>query len=255
MIELYIEFEQHTGLDVVGEEVNVDEFGDINWEEDNNDNEEEFEANYEVDDKNDAGDLAGNSTVQNEADAIVSQHPFGVLSFMRTLDLKVMHALKFSEYTNIYGPHVVVEGNVAVEDGEFSVGIEFGSRESVISAIKSYTISRGVDYTVCVEQLPCLHVLACCANQRLDWQVYVHDVYKMFEICKVYKGEFVPMGDPSMWDIYEGTKVTANWTLKRVTKERPKSTRYLNEMDSRDMRGPCRCTICRREGHSRSRCP
>ena len=46
------------------------------------------------------------------------------------------------------GAHVVGEGNVAAEDGEFSVGMEFGSRESVISAIKSYTISRGVDYTV-----------------------------------------------------------------------------------------------------------
>ena len=46
------------------------------------------------------------------------------------------------------GAHVVGEGNVAVEDGEFSVRMEFGSRESVISAIKSYTISRGVDYTV-----------------------------------------------------------------------------------------------------------
>ncbi|RYR01614.1 hypothetical protein Ahy_B06g080493 [Arachis hypogaea] len=42
---------------------------------------------------------------------------------------------------------------------------------------------------------------------------------------------------------------------RRATKGRPKSTRYLNEMDSRDMRGPCRCTICGREGHSRSRCP
>ncbi|XP_020972860.1 uncharacterized protein LOC110269401 [Arachis ipaensis] len=40
------------------------------------------------------------------------------------------------------------EGNVAAEDGKFSVGMEFGSRESVISAIKSYTISREVDYNV-----------------------------------------------------------------------------------------------------------
>ncbi|RYR74552.1 hypothetical protein Ahy_A02g009281 isoform I [Arachis hypogaea] len=106
-----------------------------------------------------------------------------------------------------------------------------------------------------VERLLCHHMLACCANQRLDWQVYVHDVYKMSEICKVYKGEFVPMGDPSTWDRYEGAKVIANWTLRRATKGRPKSTRYLNEMDSRDMRGPRRCTICGREGHSRSRCP
>ncbi|RYR07521.1 hypothetical protein Ahy_B05g074891 [Arachis hypogaea] len=372
MIELYVEFEQHSSLDVAGEEVDVDECGDLDWEEDNNDSEEEFEANYEVDDENDDGDLAGNLVMQNEAASIVSQQPFGVPSFMRTLDLEVMHAPEFPEYANNG------EGNVAVEDGEFSVGMEFGSRESVISAIKSYTISRGVDYTVyesepqtfyakckgygagcdwliraslirkkacweirryngkhtctmgtisqdhakldsdtiadairplvesdpifedgtgvqqeqpkasragrnevfevrempdgsvytvnlaqrhcdCghfqVERLPCRHVLACCANQRLDWQVYVHDVYKMSEICKVYRGEFVPMGDPYTWALYEGAKVIANWTLRRATKGRPKSTRYLNEMDSRDMRGPRRCTTCGKEGHSRSRCP
>ncbi|RYQ93238.1 hypothetical protein Ahy_B09g099507 isoform A [Arachis hypogaea] len=87
-------------------------------------------------------------------------------------------------------------------------------------------------------RLPYHHVLACYANQRLDWQVYVHDAYKMSEICKVYRGEFVPMGDPSTWDRYEGAKVIANWTLRRTTKGRPKSTCYLNEMDSRDIRGP-----------------
>ncbi|RYR53327.1 hypothetical protein Ahy_A06g028370 [Arachis hypogaea] len=64
--------------------------------------------------------------------------------------------------------------------------------------------------------------------ERLDWQVYVPDVYKMSKICKEYRGEFVPMDDPSMWDRYEGAK---------------------------DKRGPRRCTICGRKGHSRSRCP
>ncbi|RYR31551.1 hypothetical protein Ahy_B01g056360 [Arachis hypogaea] len=342
----------YLGLGAVGEEVNVDEVGVIDWEEDNNDSEEEFEANYEVDDKNDDRDLAGNPAVQNEADSIISQHPFGVPSFMRTLDLEDMHAPEFPEYANMG------EGNTAAEDGEFSVGMEFCSRESVISAIKSYTISRGVDYTtfyakckgygagcdwriraslirkkacweirryngkhtctmgtisqdhakldsdtiaeairplsaeahervrngftysefstkrveessrcagnivvnrfdkrnemfeVCemqdgsvytvnlvrrhcdygrfqVERLPCRHVLACCVNQRLDWQVYVHDMYKMSEICKVYRCKFVPMGDPSTWDKYEGVKVIANWTLRRMTKERPKSTRDI----------------------------
>nr|XP_025623329.1 uncharacterized protein LOC112715734 [Arachis hypogaea] len=97
MIELYVEFEQHSGLDAVGEEVNVDEFGDIDWEEDNNDNKQEFEANYEVDDENDDGDLAGNPTVQNEVDAILSRYLFGVPSFMRTLDLEAMHVPKFFE--------------------------------------------------------------------------------------------------------------------------------------------------------------
>ncbi|QHO56053.1 Putative mutator sub-class protein [Arachis hypogaea] len=142
MIELYVEFEQQSGLDAVDEEVNVDELGDIDWGEDNSNSEEEFEANYEVNDENDDGDLARNLTVQNEADAIVSQYSFGVPFFMRTLDLEAMHTPKFSEYANMS------EGNAATEDGEFSVGMEFGSRESVISAIKSYTIARGVDYTM-----------------------------------------------------------------------------------------------------------
>ncbi|RYR31949.1 uncharacterized protein LOC107610568 [Arachis ipaensis] len=122
-----------------------------------------------------------------------------------------------------------------------------------------YTVNLAQRHYDCghfqVEQLPCHHVLACCANQHLDWKVYVHDVYKMSEICNVYRGEFVLMGDPSTWDRYEGAKVIANWTLRRATKGRPKSTRYLNEMDSRDMHGPHRCTVCEREGHSRSRCP
>ncbi|XP_057745301.1 uncharacterized protein LOC130963170 [Arachis stenosperma] len=117
LIELYVEFEQHTRVDEFDEDVNVNEFGDIGWEEDKDDSEEEFEANYEVDDKNDDEDLASNPAVPNEAHAVISQQPFG-------------------------------EGNVAAEDGEFSVEIEFGSRESVISAIKSYIISKGVDYTV-----------------------------------------------------------------------------------------------------------
>ncbi|RYR68936.1 hypothetical protein Ahy_A03g015442 [Arachis hypogaea] len=139
---MFITDDATTGMDAVGEEVNVDELRDIDWEEDNNDSEEEFEANYEVDDTNEDRDLTENPAVQNKADAIVSQQAFGVPSFMQTLDLEAMHVPKFPEYANMG------EGNVAAEDGEFSVRIEFDSRESVISAIKSYTISRGVDYTV-----------------------------------------------------------------------------------------------------------
>ncbi|RYR19758.1 hypothetical protein Ahy_B03g064649 isoform A [Arachis hypogaea] len=139
-IELYVEFKQHMRLDGVGEEVNMDELGDIDWEEDNNDSEGEFEANYEVDDENNDGDKAVNLTVQNETDALVDQHPFSIPSFMQTLDLAGMHAPKFLEYVNMG------EGKVVAKDGDFSVGMEFGSRESVIFAIKSYTISRGVDY-------------------------------------------------------------------------------------------------------------
>ncbi|RYR47081.1 hypothetical protein Ahy_A07g033008 [Arachis hypogaea] len=33
-----------------------------------------------------------------------------------------------------------------------------------------------------VDRISCRHVFACCANQRLDWQVYVYDVYKMDQV-------------------------------------------------------------------------
>ncbi|RYR14823.1 hypothetical protein Ahy_B04g071526 isoform A [Arachis hypogaea] len=135
------DFRAHTGIDAVGDDVIIDELRELDWGEYNNDSEEEFEADYEVDDKNDDGDLAKNLKAQNEAHAIVSQHPFDVSLFIRTLDLEAMHALEFPEYVNIG------EGNAAAEDDKFSVRMKFGSRESVISAIKRYTISRGVDYT------------------------------------------------------------------------------------------------------------
>ncbi|XP_029144902.1 uncharacterized protein [Arachis hypogaea] len=33
-----------------------------------------------------------------------------------------------------------------------------------------------------VDRMPCHHVFACCANQRLNWQVYIHDVDKMYQV-------------------------------------------------------------------------
>ncbi|RYR74929.1 hypothetical protein Ahy_A02g009637 [Arachis hypogaea] len=106
-----------------------------------------------------------------------------------------------------------------------------------------------------VERLPCRHVITCCANQRLDWQLYVHDVYKITEIRKVYRSEFTLLGDPETWPAYEGPTLVAIPALRRTLKGRPKLTRYLNGMDSRDMRGPRICRFCSAQGHSRSRCP
>ncbi|RYR20391.1 hypothetical protein Ahy_B03g065501 [Arachis hypogaea] len=33
-----------------------------------------------------------------------------------------------------------------------------------------------------VDRMTCRHIFACCANQRLDWHVYVHDVYRMDQV-------------------------------------------------------------------------
>ncbi|RYR23621.1 hypothetical protein Ahy_B03g068818 [Arachis hypogaea] len=105
-----------------------------------------------------------------------------------------------------------------------------------------------------VDRIPYRHVFACCANQRLDWQLYVHDVYKMDQVRRVYRARFRPLGNPATWPAYNGPRFIPNPYLRRVTKGRPKMTRFLNEMDTRMLRRPRRCTLCGAEGHSRSRC-
>ncbi|XP_015939634.1 uncharacterized protein LOC107465153 [Arachis duranensis] len=78
---------------------------------------------------------------------------------------------------------------------------------------------------------------------------------EMEEIKKVYRARFKPLGNPATWPVYQGPRHIPNPHLKRVSKGRPKITRFLNEMDMRDMRGPRRCRLCGGQGHSRSRCP
>ncbi|XP_016207385.1 uncharacterized protein LOC107647853 [Arachis ipaensis] len=105
-----------------------------------------------------------------------------------------------------------------------------------------------------VDRIPYRHVFAYCANQRLDWQLYVHDVYKMDEVQRLYRARFKPLGNPTTWPAYNGPRFVPNPYLRRITKGRPRMTRFLNEMDTRMLRRPRRCGLCGAEGHSRSRC-
>ncbi|XP_052114264.1 uncharacterized protein LOC107479457 [Arachis duranensis] len=94
----------------------------------------------------------------------------------------------------------------------------------------------------------------CFDRQNEIFEVYVHDVYKMDQVRKVYRVRFRPLGNPTTWSMYNGPRFVPNPFLKRVTKGRPKMTRFLNEMDTRMLRHPRRCKQCGAEGHSRSRC-
>ncbi|RYQ85801.1 hypothetical protein Ahy_B10g105409 [Arachis hypogaea] len=246
----------------------------------------------------DQADEAMVADVADVANALANQQPFVEPSFMRSLDLEAMHALEFPQYVNAAELPLM-------PDGEFTVGMEFSSREAVIKAMKDYTIRRGysrtlvtsklhanqraagniqvswfdrqnevfevrecpsgVEYAVdlrqqrcdCgefqVDRLPCRHVFACCANQRLEWQLYVHDVYKMDQVRRVYRARFRPLGNPTTWPVYHGPRFVGNPFLRRGSKGRPRMTRFLNEMDTRMLRGPRRCKQCGAEGHSRSR--
>ncbi|XP_025649846.1 uncharacterized protein [Arachis hypogaea] len=116
-LELYVEFEQsEADRNILREEYNSD-------------SEEEFESNYEFvgpdgDEDQGAGTIAPDVT--EVANALANEVPFEEPSFMRALDLEAMHALEFPEYVTAEVP--------IVADGEFAIGMEFSSREAVITA-------------------------------------------------------------------------------------------------------------------------
>ncbi|RYR64651.1 hypothetical protein Ahy_A03g010717 [Arachis hypogaea] len=106
----------------------------------NDDSNEEFEATYEAGDEDEDGNGGGEVVAETLVVLAAVSQPMDVSPFMHILDLDVMQAPEFSEYANI----CVADP----EDGEFRIGMEYSSSKSVIAAIRSYTISRGVNYIV-----------------------------------------------------------------------------------------------------------
>ncbi|XP_020960004.1 uncharacterized protein LOC110263271 [Arachis ipaensis] len=106
----------------------------------NSNSEEDFEVTYETSGIDEDGDVGVEAATENVVVHPTVSQPMNVLSFMRNLDLDIMSAPEFPEYANI--------GVADPEVEEFRIGMEFSSRKSVIAAIRSYTISRGVDYNV-----------------------------------------------------------------------------------------------------------
>ncbi|RYR22238.1 hypothetical protein Ahy_B03g067516 [Arachis hypogaea] len=129
-IELYVEFENVEADEIQNDQTMIDL----------NDSEEDFEATYETSDENEDGDVGGEAAVENVVVPPTVSQPMDVSPFMRNLDLDAMHASEFPKYANI--------GVVDPEEGEFMIGMEYSSRKSAVAVIRSYTISRGVDYNV-----------------------------------------------------------------------------------------------------------
>ncbi|RYR46727.1 hypothetical protein Ahy_A07g032507 [Arachis hypogaea] len=163
-IELYVEFEQS----VVDRDIELEDY--------NSDSEEEFESNYEVVDPGVDRDQADEAMVVDVADvanALANQQPFVEPSFMRSLDLEAMHEPEFPQYVNAAELPLM-------PDGEFTVGIEFSSREAVIKAMKDYTIRRGVDYRV-YESEPTKFYAKCTQyGAGCDWLIRVTKMSRKF---------------------------------------------------------------------------
>ncbi|XP_015964123.1 uncharacterized protein LOC107487942 [Arachis duranensis] len=138
-IELYVEFET---VEAEGTQNDLEVVDDRNavYEGMNSDSDEDFEATYEAGDEDEDGDVGVETAAENVVVHPSTSQPMNVRRFMREVDLDAMHAPEFPEYSNI--------GIANPEDGEFQIGMEYSSRKTVVAAIRSYTIARGVDYDV-----------------------------------------------------------------------------------------------------------
>ncbi|RYQ93561.1 hypothetical protein Ahy_B09g099829 [Arachis hypogaea] len=162
-IELYVEFEQsEADRNIIREDYNSE-------------SEEEFESNYEVvgpDGDKDQGDGPMAPDVSDVVNALANEVPFEEPSFMRVLDLEAMHIPEFPDYISAEIPFVA--------DGEFTVGMEFSSKEAIIKAIKEYTIRRSVDYRV-YESEPLTFYAKCTQyGSGCDWLIRVSMIRRKY---------------------------------------------------------------------------
>ncbi|RYR19593.1 hypothetical protein Ahy_B03g064424 [Arachis hypogaea] len=300
----------------------------------NSDSEEDFEATYEAGDEDEDGDVGVEAAVENVVVHPSSSQLMNVPPFIRDLDLDAMHAPEFLEYANI--------GVANPEEGEFRIGMKYSFRKSVVAAIRSYTISRGVDYNVYESEpqinflrefkVPHLQKLVvnigysrtveeyninykrleergeayakwCDAIGLRHWVLAFDEGHRWGHITRnlVESINLVLKGARNLpvlalvraiyyrlnelftrksaetherkhagftYSVFAQQRIEANMQQtgnivvhrfdrrnEANVKWSPQIDRYLNEMDSRDMRGPRICRLCGAQGHSRSRCP
>ncbi|XP_015963422.1 uncharacterized protein LOC107487318 [Arachis duranensis] len=167
ILELYVEFEELVEVDLP--EANID------WTVYNSESEEEFEGTYHIvgpTEEVGEDDIIVESNVADVANALASQYPSREPSFMHALDVDAMNAPEFPEYIN--------SNPVVVSDGEFVVGMEFSSRETVIAAIKDYTIRRGVDYRVCESEPTTFYAKCVQYGRSCDWLIRASLIKRKF---------------------------------------------------------------------------
>ncbi|RYR40964.1 hypothetical protein Ahy_A09g046706 [Arachis hypogaea] len=67
-----------------------------------------------------------------------------------------------------------VGGVADPEDGEFRIKIEYSSRRSIVAAIRSYTISRGVDYNIYEFESQTFYAKCKTYGCGCDWLIQAH---------------------------------------------------------------------------------
>nr|XP_029144570.1 uncharacterized protein LOC112705303 [Arachis hypogaea] len=161
-IELYVEFETVVA-EGIQNDLEVEDDRAAVYEEMNSDSEEDFEATYEAGNEDEDGDVGVETAADNVVVHPSISQPMNVPPFMRELDLDAMYAPEFSEYSNI--------GVADPEDGEFQIGVEYSSRKSIVAAIRSYTIARGVNYDVYESEPQTFYAKCKMYGRGCDWLI------------------------------------------------------------------------------------
>ncbi|XP_015940879.1 uncharacterized protein LOC107466417 [Arachis duranensis] len=125
--------------------------------------------------------------------------------------------------------------------GEFSLG---SYRVSLRDRTCDYGYFQALHY-------PCCHAIICYVQSRLDWAIYVDEVYNMSKVFKDYQMSFSPCIPEGLWPPYDGPTVIPKSSMRRAREGQPWSTRICNNMDEADTSQPKRCDLCRQPGHTR----
>ncbi|RYR02465.1 hypothetical protein Ahy_B06g081252 [Arachis hypogaea] len=161
-IEVYVEFE-NVEADEIQNDLDIEDDRAAVYKGMNSDSEEDFEATYEAGDEDEDGDVGIEAATENVVVYPLGSQPMNIPPFLRNLDLDAKHALEFSEYENI--------GIADPEDGEFRIGMEYSSKNSVVATIRSYTISRGVDYNVYESEPQTFYAKCKTYGRGCDWLI------------------------------------------------------------------------------------
>ncbi|RYR31124.1 hypothetical protein Ahy_B01g055912 [Arachis hypogaea] len=161
-IELYAKFE-NVEADGIQNDLDIKDDKVVMYEGMNSDSEEDVETTYEAGDEDEDGDVGVEAAAENVVVHLAVSQPMNVPPFMRNLDFDAMNAPEFLEYANI--------GVADPEDEEFKIGMEYSSRKSIVAVIRSYTISRGVNYNVYESELQTFYAKCKTYGHGCDWLI------------------------------------------------------------------------------------
>ena len=89
----------------------------------------------------------------------------------------------------------------------------------------------------------------------LDLTQFVHHLFQLDTLIKIYKNEFRSIRDVAQWPIMSEPMLLLDKSMIRWH-GRPRLSRIRNEMDWIEHRDEgLRCGLCRQLGHNRATCP